>query len=153
MNEKLMKRLQHNAAKVQDPTIKQLLLDVITELSKEPYLAAGMAIVEAGNVLEEQLEAMEALAFEAIDAVRNSPKGRLPTFMHRNTSKDGMSIAIRLPKTSDTHVIRSRACIDSQKKQAQQTASTSASANATEQAASNTEHSHAVDGASDVDNS
>lgn len=130
MNEKLMKRLRHNHEKIQDATIKQLLADVLVEMEKGPYKAAGMAIAEAGEVAsnatllaveavvkdsEEKLEAMEALTFKSIEATRLMPKGRLPNFMHRVDSNVGPSLSIKLPGDRDTYVIRSRECINAQK--------------------------------------
>jgi hypothetical protein len=142
MNEKLMKRLKHNAEKTQDPTIKALLEDCIRELTgTHVSQEVGMGSLED---LHDQLDAMEALTFEAINAVKNTQKGRLPTFMHQSIDKDGTYITIKLPGSRDTHVIRSRACIDKQK------AHTSASASATEQSSDGNTSRPVVDGATDV---
>lgn len=126
---KLIARLDKHIARVSDPTIKQLLTDCRLEIAHPVKTGTDDEIAELnrlglrvdqqdttiaealGNMEEIQktMHAIEDAAYHAIETTRQSPKGRLPSNVHR-INDGGNAFSVKLG--SDTHVIRSRACID-----------------------------------------
>lgn len=110
MNDKLLKRVDHNIKRVSDPTIKQLLMDIAEELRKEEVVCPAdpqevqvamdplaQAVAKDEGAIKELMEKAEGLArqveelteagFSAIRSMFNSPKARFPSTVWANKEK------------------------------------------------------------------
>lgn len=144
ISDKLLARLRKNASRTKDPVIKALLDDLLKEVYVlDQHAPAEPAPIEplAGQVLKEaqeaaaeaakQIEAEEAAVYDAVVALKNTPKGRLPEFVLLITKDNDEFVAIK--DRDYTHIFRSAECITTQARRTSATANAISSSEASPQ--------------------